>query len=134
MPKPFIEVTCRDCPAKFKKRMNSHKKLCDSCTRKGVLAIPLEEVLVENSTYSRYNLKKRLLKAGFMPYVCGECGRGPEWNGKPLTLVLDHKNGVNNDNRAENLRYLCPNCNSQMPTFAGRNIGRYGPREGRAGP
>jgi len=37
-------------------------------------------------------------------------------------LVLDHINGVNNDNRLENLRFLCPNCNSQTATFAGKHI------------
>ena len=39
-----------------------------------------------------------------------------------LTLQLDHINGINNDNRKENLRFLCPNCHSQTDTFAGRNL------------
>jgi hypothetical protein len=39
-------------------------------------------------------------------------------------MVLDHINGVPNDNRLENLRFLCPNCNSQTDTFAGRNVKR----------
>lgn len=49
------------------------------------------------------------------------CGLGNNWNGKPLVLILDHINGIYNDNRIENLRLLCPNCNSQTDTFAGRN-------------
>jgi 5-methylcytosine-specific restriction endonuclease McrA len=40
-------------------------------------------------------------------------------------MVLDHRNGDNTDNRLDNLRLLCPNCNSQQATFAGRNRGRY---------
>ena len=50
------------------------------------------------------------------------------WNGKPLVLILDHINGNAEDNRYENLRFVCPNCNSQLPTFTGRNKkgnGRY---------
>lgn len=44
----------------------------------------------------------------------------PTWNGKPLILTLDHRNGISNDHRLENLRWLCPNCNSQTETFCGR--------------
>jgi len=53
---------------------------------------------------------------------CSVCGCDDEWNGKRLVLILDHINGQNHDNRIENLRLVCPNCNSQLPTFAGRNI------------
>ena len=46
------------------------------------------------------------------------------WNGEPFKPNLDHRNGVNSDNRAENLRYLCPICNSQLKTHGGGNKGR----------
>lgn len=46
------------------------------------------------------------------------------WNGKNINLILDHKNGVSGDNRPKNLRLLCPNCNSQQPTYGGHNKGR----------
>lgn len=82
----------------------------------------LDEVLIENSRYSnRSKLKERLLKAGLLEYRCASCGNTGEWNGKPLTLQLEHKNGVSNDNRLENLCFLCPNCHSQTRTYAGRN-------------
>lgn len=84
--------------------------------------IPIELVTVENGTYARGNLKKRLIESGLLRNECIECGVGPFWNSKPLTLSLDHINGVNNDNRLENLRLLCPNCHSQTATFAGRNV------------
>jgi hypothetical protein len=46
------------------------------------------------------------------------------WNGKALKLTLDHENGVNSDNRPENLRLLCANCDSQLETRGGANKGR----------
>ena len=48
----------------------------------------------------------------------------PVWKQKSLPLILDHSNGNNLDNRPENLRYLCPNCDSQLPTRGGLNRGR----------
>jgi len=87
---------------------------------KGKGQFPLEQVMVENSTYCRKDLKKRLLRDGLLDNKCAICGQEPEWIGKTLVLVLDHINGINNDHRRHNLRLLCPNCNSQQDTFAGK--------------
>jgi len=84
------------------------------------ISFPLEQVMVENSTYNRGNLKKRLLKDNLLENKCAICGLLPKWNDKTLVLVLDHINGINNDNRKGNLRLLCPNCNSQTDTFTGK--------------
>ena len=59
---------------------------------------------------------------GLIPYYCSVCKIEPMWQSKSLTLVLDHINGSNNDNRLENLRFVCPNCDSQLPTFKSKNI------------
>ena len=84
----------------------------------------LDEILIENSPYmSITRLKIRLINEGKMEYKCQNCGI-TEWLGKPITLQLDHINGVNNDHRLINLRFLCPNCHSQTDTYAGKNIGR----------
>lgn len=80
-----------------------------------------EEILVENSTYqNRASLKRRLLASGLLEYKCYECGIS-SWRGKELSLQLEHKNGINNDNRINNLCLLCPNCHSLTSTYAGKN-------------
>jgi hypothetical protein len=82
---------------------------------------PLISHLVENSTYSRKLLKDRLYKEGMKVRFCELCGQGEIWNGMKISLILDHINGVHNDNRLENLRIVCPNCNAGLDTHAGRN-------------
>jgi len=81
----------------------------------------LESVMTENSTYGRNHLKRRLLEEGLLKNECSICGLDEEWNGKHIVMILDHINGISNDNRLENLRMVCPNCNSQLDTFGSRN-------------
>jgi hypothetical protein len=84
---------------------------------------PLPEILIENSNYDRTELKKRLYKEGLKERCCEMpgCNQGELWMGKKISLILDHINGVYNDNRIENLRIVCPNCNAALPTHAGKN-------------
>jgi 5-methylcytosine-specific restriction endonuclease McrA len=82
---------------------------------------PLKDILVKNSNYNRGSLKKRLINENILKYECGECDLKDTWNDKKITLQLDHINGISNDHRLENLRFLCPNCHSQTSNFAGRN-------------
>lgn len=84
----------------------------------------LVDILVENSTYANISsLKRRLVRENVLEYKCAICGIN-EWLGQEISLQLDHINGVNNDHRADNLRFLCPNCHSQTNTYAGKNISK----------
>ena len=82
---------------------------------------PMSDILINKSNYDRGDLKKRLIKEKYLENKCSICELEAQWQGRSLVMVLDHINGYYNDNRLKNLRLLCPNCNSQIPTFAGGN-------------
>jgi hypothetical protein len=83
-------------------------------------ATPLEAILVENSTYSRSHLKRRLYDEGLKRRACELCGQGEAWRGRQMALILDHVNGVPTDQRLENLQIVCPNCAATLDTHCGR--------------
>lgn len=79
-----------------------------------------EDILKKDCKHQRIVLRRYIIKNNLIPYKCAICGC-TEWQGKTLSLELDHINGINNDNRLENLRFLCPNCHSQTSTYGSRN-------------
>lgn len=79
-----------------------------------------ETIFCKDSKVYSETAKRRLITEKLIPYQCQKCGLGDEWQGEKLVLIMDHINGDHHDNRLENLRFLCPNCNSQTETFCGR--------------
>jgi hypothetical protein len=63
---------------------------------------------------------RRALREKGVPDVCDDCGLKPSWQGRRLTLIIEHRNGNWLDNRLGNLRLLCPNCHSQTATWCRR--------------
>ncbi|MFF2812991.1 HNH endonuclease [Streptomyces sp. NPDC058000] len=90
-----------------------------------------EDILVQHDGRhrTRTHLLRRALREVGVPEECAECGVGPQWLGKPMTLEIDHISGDWSDDRRENLRLLCPNCHATTATWrrggcpAGRNRG-----------
>lgn len=82
-----------------------------------------EDIFKQNSKVAQTVLRRRYTKL-YPPQRCAICGQGLIWNGERLTLILDHIDGNNRNNRLENLRWVCPNCDIQLPTSRGKNIGK----------
>jgi hypothetical protein len=82
--------------------------------------IPLSQILMEGSTYSRAHLKARLFKEGLKARECELCGQDEIWRGRRMALILDHVNGIADDNRLGNLQIICPNCAATLDTHCGR--------------
>lgn len=89
----------------------------------------VDNVFCEDSTADQTTLRSWYVKGHYSEYKCAICGI-LKWNDQILTLRLDHINGHNKDNRLENLRWLCPNCDSQQETYCGRNL-KYQPHKHR---
>ncbi|ABG93247.1 conserved hypothetical protein [Rhodococcus jostii RHA1] len=82
-----------------------------------------QEILIRRPAGSRrvqpHLLRRALIEAG-VPYKCVACGVQDEWCGLPLILHVDHIRGDPSDSRLQEVRFLCPNCHSQTPSWAGR--------------
>ena len=96
--------------------------------------IPADKFFVLDSQYTDgREIKKRLIRDFDRAYECAACKNQAFTksdgvlmrNKKEIVLQLEHINGINNDNRLENLRFLCPSCHSQTSTFTGRNNKKY---------
>ena len=77
-------------------------------------------IFCKNSKIGLSSLRRKIITNNLLEYKCSSCGL-TDWNDKIITLQLDHINGIRDDNRIENLRFLCPNCHTQTDTFAVRN-------------
>jgi hypothetical protein len=80
-----------------------------------------EDVLRRDPSIAQRRVRNMVLRYDLLPYLCAICGSPPAWKGHPLVLILDHANGDPSDHRLENLRFVCPNCESQLPTHGSRN-------------
>ncbi len=83
---------------------------------------PLIEILEgKHPFYGTSRLRKRLIYEGIKEHKCEECGI-INWNGKDISLHLDHIDGDRTNHKIDNLRILCPNCHCQTDTFGSKNI------------
>jgi 5-methylcytosine-specific restriction endonuclease McrA len=116
---------CRGCGTPLSKR--SQKVYCDNACqatarRKASTERWLESGEAWVGTRRGHYIRQYLADA--QSGSCAICGGSNAWLGLPLELVVDHIDGDATNNQRENLRLVCPNCDSQLPTYKSRNRGK----------
>jgi hypothetical protein len=112
------------------------RRNCKNCDKK---LIRTDNIYCNIGCYQEYQFKNKYLPLFYLGEIrenktlrkiliylygnkCSECPCESIWNGKPLVMQVDHKDGNSDNNMPENVRLLCPNCHTQTPTFcAGDN-------------
>lgn len=80
---------------------------------------PIEDYLNNKRGINSHNLRKRLISEGIFEHKC-YCCNNTTWNGKPIPVELEHKDGDHYNNNLDNLTLLCPNCHAQTSTYRRR--------------
>jgi endogenous inhibitor of DNA gyrase (YacG/DUF329 family) len=81
-----------------------------------------QSYLEDSSSFKYTNLQP--LKAEFLKEQnckCAICGINNKWEDKDLIFILDHIDSKANNSNRDNLRLLCPNCDSQLNTYKSKN-------------
>lgn len=102
----FSRFCCRECSAAYKHKIG-YKRLIEG------------DPFIMRANWSGEEYKKDILEE--QGNKCAICGMSPEWNGKPLVFILDHIDGHASNNKRDNLRCICPNCDSQLDTYKSKN-------------
>ena len=115
------EYKCLNCES----IIDGNKKFCSQkCSQEYRHNQAYKDFLENNDKYCNGGYTPKRFKCEFLKEQdnkCAICGCEPIHNEKPLVFVLDHIDGDASNNSRNNLRMICPNCDSQLDTFKSKN-------------
>lgn len=119
-----FKLKCLNCGDIFESK-NSNAQFCSGkCSSEYKHKMSYNDFIQNNEKYCRPNYTPKSFKKEFLKEqngVCAICGGPTMHNGKTLVFVLDHIDGDASNNKRENLRMICPNCDSQLDTYKSKN-------------
>lgn len=117
--------TCKNCNQIIKHLIPREQIFCNAeCAGKFKTKLAYDNYYnnqehFKNKLCNLFHLKHHFLKE--QNHKCSICNIENCWNGKILVFVLDHIDGNAANNIRENLRLICPNCDSQLETYKKKN-------------
>ena len=125
------ELICLNCGKAFIPKIKDQKFCCQNCSSEYRSNEKYKNYLNNQESYINQEnmrwVKKFILKE--QNHKCAICGMEDNWNGKPIVFILDHIDGHAGNNCRDNLRLICPNCDSQLDTYKSKN--KYSDRSNR---
>lgn len=115
---------CENCNKDFLSTYVYSKYCSKECESKHKKNAKYKHYLDNQSEYCNVKQGMRFVKPHILKEqneCCDICGNENKWNDKSIVFVLDHINGDASNNRRENLRLICPNCDSQLDTYKSKN-------------
>jgi hypothetical protein len=121
--KPKVK-TCKYCNKQYTTLYYQGKYCSKDCDIKDKTEKKYDGYLENQAAYCEASknmkfVKKHILKE--QGNSCSVCKNLNEWNGKTIVFILDHIDGDASNNKRDNLRLVCPNCDSQLDTYKSKN-------------